>query len=142
MRPVKRRKLRGIEVAQAALLLVIGVVVGLVLYFITVGMASSTPDPHFQLDGHNSFITGNAAYLVLKFGKSRVVTKVDIIDNTGASLSICSPAGGASYPLAVKAGQEYLFICPLNAGKSWPPSVNVRVYFADRIHVQTRWVTG
>jgi len=145
MRPVKRRKLRGIEVAQAALLLVIGVVVGLVLYFITVGMASSTPAPNVQLDPYNIIIVryGNtiAAWIGLKFGKSGVITNVTILGEDGKLLFKCYPDYGDKYPLKVKAGEEFNFGC-LSSLDYLHTNMVIQVTFADGSVANVRWVTG
>ena len=139
----ERRRLRGIEVAQAALLLVIGVVIALVLYFITVGMVASTPAPNVQVDAYNSFLAGDTAKVVLKFGKSVRVSNVVILGNDGSQITNdCEFPPGASKPMAVNAGQEYIFTCKLATGKSWQTNMMVNVTLADGSFVFARWVTG
>jgi len=137
----EKRRLRGLEVAQAALLLVIGVVVGLVLYFITVGMVAATPAPNIQVDSFNSFIAGSNAYLTLKFGKSGTVDGIALGNSWGAWIGGCVPADGRSFPLSVVAGQEYGFKCTL-AKLTWSTKLLVRVDFADGTTYWVSWVTG
>jgi hypothetical protein len=139
----EKRKLKGMEAAQAALLLVLGIVIALVLYFVVIGMISSTPVPNVQVDSYNSYIAGNTATLVLKFGKSASVKSVVILGQSGTPITqSCSFPSGASSPMPVTAGQEYTFTCTLNQGASWQTNMIVRVTFADGSTANVRWVTG
>jgi hypothetical protein len=134
----QRRKLRGLEVAQAALLLVIGVVVALVLFFVATGLVASTPAPNVQVDSFNSILAGDKAKVVLKFGKSGVVSSVTILGNDGEPITgECTPSG-----VAVNAGQQYIFDCQLLSGKTWQSNMIVKVVFADNSIAHVRWVTG
>ena len=142
MRPkTEKRRLRGIEVAQAALLLVIGVVIALVLYYVVLGMVRSTPAPDVQLDAYNSYVTPKNAIVVLKFGKPAVVKDMQIVNGTTTLTSTCSPEGG-SFPLTVFEGQEVTFRCDLATGKTWDTRMTVRVTFSDGRNVNLRWVIG
>jgi hypothetical protein len=143
-KPEKRgRKLKGMEAAQAALLLVLGIVIALVLYFVVIGMISSTPVPNVQVDSYNSYIAGNTATLVLKFGKSASVESVVILGQSGSPItSSCSFPSNAKPPMSVTAGQEYTFTCTLNQNASWQTNMIVQVTFADGSVANVRWVTG
>jgi len=147
-KPEKRgKKLKGIEAAQAAILLVLGIVIGLVLYFVVLGMISSTPAPNVQVDAYNSYIAGNTATVVLKFGKSGTVKQVQILGNNGNPITgSCQYYNATSNkytnpPVNVNAGQEYIFSCTLNQG-TWQTNMIVKVTFADNSVANVRWVTG
>jgi len=134
----EKRRLRGIEAAQAALILVIGVVIALVLYFVAIGVVASTPAPNIEVDSFNSILTGDTAKVVLKFGKSGVVHNVTILGNDGNAITgECSPKD-----IPVNAGQEYVFDCTLLSGKTWQTNMIAKVVFADNSVAYVRWVTG
>jgi hypothetical protein len=135
----EKRKLKGMEAAQAALLLVLGIVIALVLYFVVIGMISSTPVPNVQVDSYNSYIAGNTATVVLKFGKSASVSNVVILNSSGTKIAPCTLP---SSPMSVTAGQEYTFTCTLNQGATWQTNMIVQVTFADNSVANVRWVTG
>jgi hypothetical protein len=136
------RRFRGLEVAQAALLLVLGVVVALALYFLTMGMVASTPTPDVELDPYNSYIVGSTANVALRFGKSGMVQDVNILGNDGNPITgSCTFPGGAKPPMPVNAGQEYIFTCKLADGKTWQSNMIVQVTFADGSIAYVRWVT-
>jgi len=132
----EKKKLKGMEVAQTALLLVLGVVIALVLYFVVMGMISSTPAPNVQVDSYNSYIAGKTAMVVLKFGKSGTINNVVILGPSGSQIAACSPTG-----VTVNAGQEYTFTCTLSSG-TWQTNMIVKVTFADGSVANVRWVTG
>jgi hypothetical protein len=133
----EKRKLKGMEAAQAALLLVLGIVIALVLYFVVLGMISSTPVPNVQVDSYNSYIAGNTATVVLKFGKSASVSGAVILNSSGTKIATCTPSS-----LTVTAGQEYTFTCTLANGATWQTNMIVQVTFADGSVANVRWVTG
>jgi hypothetical protein len=142
-KPEKRGKIKGMEAAQAALLLVLSVAIALVLYFVVLGMVSSTPVPNVQVDSYNSYIAGDNATLVLKFGKSASVQSVVILGQSGTPITqSCSFPPGASSPMSVTAGQEYTFTCTLKTSASWQTNMIVQVTFADGSVANVRWVTG
>jgi len=142
-KPEKRGKLKGMEAAQAALMLVVGIVIVLVIYFVVVGMISSTPVPNVQVDSYNSYIAGNTATVVLKFGKSASVKSVVILGQSGTQITqSCSFPSGASSPMSVTAGQEYTFTCTLANDATWQTNMIVQVTFADGSVANVRWVTG
>jgi hypothetical protein len=142
----EKRRLRGIEAAQAALILVIGVVIALVLYFVAIGVVASTPAPNIEVDSFNSILTGNTGKVVLKFGKSGVVKDVKILGNDGNQITgSCQYYNGTALvnpPVNVNAGQEYIFQCTLDTGKTWQSNMIVQVTFADGSIAYVRWVTG
>jgi hypothetical protein len=133
----EKRKLKGMEAAQAALLLVLGIVIALVLYFVVLGMISSTPVPNVQVDSYNSYIAGNTATVVLKFGKSASVSNVVMLNSSNTKIATCTPSS-----LTVTAGQEYTFTCTLANGATWQTNMIVQVTFADGSVANVRWVTG
>jgi len=139
----KGKKLKGMEAAQAAILLVLGIVIALVLYFVVLGMISSTPAPNVQVDAYNSYIAGNTATVVLKFGKSGSVKSVVILGQSGSPITNpCNFPSGASSPMPVTAGQEYTFTCTLSTDNTWQSNMIVQVTFADGSVANVRWVTG
>ena len=146
MRPkTEKRRLRGIEVAQAALLLVIGVVIALVLYYVVLGMVRSTPAPDVQLDPYSSFVDEKRIIMMLKFGKTATVTKAWLLDRNGDLISDnCYPAPihYVSFPLTVYEGQKYGIRCDLPPGKTWDTKMIMRLQFADGRIVNVPWVIG
>ena len=148
MRPeTEKRRLRGIEVAQAALLLVIGVVIALVLYYVVLGTVRSTPAPDVQLDAYHSSIQYKAhiAFAELKFGKPGVVTKVWLLDRNGNLITDrCYPAlvQEKSFPLRVYEGDRYSIRCDLPSDKTVDTRMIIRVEFADGRIVNVPWVIG
>ena len=137
-KPEKRRKLKGMEAAQAALLLVLGIVIALVLYFVVMGIISSTPAPNVQVDAYNSYIAGENATVALKFGKSGTVSSVVIYNSSNIKIATCTVPN----QLSVTTGQEYTFTCTLSTGSTWSTSMIVKVTFADGSVANVRWVTG
>jgi len=141
-KPKTGRRFRGLEVAQAAILLVLGVVVAMALYFLTMGMVASTPTPDVELDPYNSYIVGSTANVTLKFGKPASVQDVKILGNDGNPITdSCTFPGGATPPMPVSAGQEYIFTCTLLSGKTWQTNMIVNVTLADGSIALVRWVT-
>jgi hypothetical protein len=138
-KPEKRGKIKGMEAAQAALLLVLGIAIALVLYFVVVGMISSTPVPNVQVDSYNSYIAGSTATVVLKFGKSASVSNVVILNASGTKIAPCTLPNS---PMPVTEGQEYTFTCTLANGATWQTNMIVQVTFADGSVANVRWVTG
>jgi hypothetical protein len=139
----RRKKLRGLEVAQAALLLVLGVAVALVLYFIMMDMVQATPVPSVQLDPYNSYISGTLAHVSLKFGKPATVVGM-WIDNSmrHETLGGCWPDFGRSWPLRVNAGEQVEFWCGLADGKTWSSRMTIRILLDDGRNVNLQWVIG
>ena len=132
----EKRRLRGIEAAQAAILLVMGVAVSMILYVIVSSLALSTPVPVVQVDPYNSMVNGGTAEVTLKFGKTVQFYKVEIISQDGLVLSTCY--NDNTKPITVKSGQSYSFTCN---GGSWTSSMLVRVTFTDGSVALARWVT-
>jgi hypothetical protein len=150
MKPVikKGRRFRGLEVAQAALLLVLGVVVALVMYFLMMDIVQTTPVPVVQLDAYNSYITGSKAYVTLKFAKPGSLKDMHIIDSSDTRLSISCDYGSQNVwdaylnnqPIRVNPGKQYLFSCGLLPDKNWSDSLIVVVEFIDGSKFFARWV--
>ena len=146
MKPVikKGRRFRGLEVAQAALLLVLGVVVAMALYFVMMDVMQSAPVPDVQLNPYYSYVNPNGKWgnVVLKFGKPGVVTDVWIDDSTGLRIADCTPgdAKGGSYPITVNAGREYNFYCELKSGMVWDNQMTVGVRFSNGKVARLAWL--
>jgi hypothetical protein len=140
------RGFRGLEVAQAALLLVLGVAVAMVLYFVMMDVIQAVPVPDVQLNPYYSHVypSGNNARVVLKFGKPGVVTDMKVENSLGEHIASCTPAPihGGSFPLTVSAGKEYMFICVLYDGAVWDTRMTVFVWFAEGRRVDIQWVVG
>ena len=141
------RRFRGLEVAQAALLLVFGVVVALALYFIMMNIVQTTPVPPVQLDPYQSSVfvdsNGNIRIVpVLRFGRVGKVTRVDIRsgDNYFVSLATCFDANSAGYTLPVVPGMFRKFECAASGGV--PRILAVYVVFADGTDLVLRWVVS
>jgi hypothetical protein len=142
-KPKTGRRFRGLEVAQAALLLVLGVVVALALYFVMMDMISAAPVPDVQLDPYYSYVTPKFAELVLKFGNPGVVKRITIHDGINDNwLAECTPEWGYSFPFNVYPGREYNFICSKSDSVSWTPTLNVHVTFIDLRIVTLKWTIG
>jgi len=139
----ERRRFRGLEVAQAALLLVLGVAVALTLYFIMMDMLQATPVPDVQLDTYHSYIAGDQAVVALKFGRSMYVVGVWIEGTTLDDFLTpnCDPQN-----IMVSAGYEYVFSCRLYSGKHWYPVMNVVIgnsaHGGNHAVIRLRWVVG
>ena len=148
MKPVikKGRRFRGLEVAQAALLLVLGVAVAMVLYFVMMDIMQATAVPDVQLNPYYSVVypSGTTAHVVLKFGKPGVVYEMFILNSGGDEIAKCQPAPihGGSFPLTVSAGKEYMFICVLYDGAVWDTRMTVVTWYADGRRVNIPWVVG
>ena len=137
------RRFRGLEVAQAALLLVLGVVVALAMYFTMMNMLASAPVPEVQLDPYSTAVYNNFAGLALIFGKPATVNNVEVVDRNANLIATCTPGFGLSYPLRVAPGQKYIFKCELVVSTvSWPRYAVVRVWFAgdQNNRVALNWV--
>ena len=148
MKPVikKGRRFRGLEVAQAALLLVLGVVVAMTLYFLTMGMVQTTPVPPVQLDPYQSFVFVDSRdniffNLALRFGRAGKVIRVDIRDGDRYQdvITVCHNADWTG-PLPVVPGMVRGFSC--YAGGKIPRIVTVTVLFDDGTYAILRWVVG
>jgi hypothetical protein len=146
MKPVikKGRRFRGLEVAQAALLLVLGVVIALAMYYVAMNMFMSAPVPAVQLDTYRSFVGGNTSSVFLKFGKSGVVKLVRIYDGRANSpqyiIARCFESDSPDQGLRVVPGQLVRFNCKLDSGKYWTDVMAVVVRFWDDDVVTIRWV--
>ena len=140
------RRFRGLEVAQAALLLVLGVVTAMAMYFVMMNIMQAMPVPDVQLNPYYSYVNpnGNWGIVALKFGKTGVVTRVWVDSSTGALIAECTPGfwKGGTLPTTVNAGQEYNFYCELLSGAVWDKRMTVRVAFADGRIANFPWVIG
>ena len=144
------RRFRGVEVAQAALLLVLGVVVALVMYFLMVEIIQSTPVPIAQLDAYSSYTfmwSGqNLARVYLKFARSVTVTSVQIRDANDVILaSTCqwwNVDHFQDFPLLATAGKEYLIQCTQDPGKTWQSKMYVVLFLSDGSYHYLPWITG
>jgi hypothetical protein len=145
------RRFRGLEVAQAALLLVLGVVVALTMYFIMVEIIQSTPVPIAQLDAYSSyfFTLNNEHYasVYLKFARSVTVQRLDIVDGDNGIIlaSLCqwwNVDHWQNFPLSAYAGKEYQFMCKLDPGRTWKPKMYVRLVLSDVTVYYLPWITG
>jgi hypothetical protein len=148
MKPVikKGRRFRGLEVAQAALLLVLGVVVAMALYFVMMDIVHATPVPDVQLNPYYTYVypSWTRAVVVLKFGKPGVVVRMWIDNSRGIPIANCTPGPihGGRLPLTVSAGREYNFLCDLYEGAVWDTQMLVNVRFADGKVANIPWVVG
>jgi hypothetical protein len=111
MAKTTKRKLKGMETAQAVLLLVIAVAITLALWLIVSGMLGSANAPVMQYDTSASYTdsSGNAHIYV------RVGVTVNSVINNQATLY--GPYGSETCSLAtttfpVKPGQDLQFSCP------------------------------
>jgi len=78
------------EAMQAVLLVVIGVLVVLALYFVASQFIASTPAPDLQLDPYGSTLYGTNVVVTLKAGNSiDQINKVEIYDPRTGSF-VCS----------------------------------------------------
>ena len=139
-----RRRFRGLEVAQAALLLVLGVAVALAMYFVVNNMFASAPVPSVQLDTYRSGIYGDTATVVLKFGRPGVVRYVVLFDGRTNGpidyITFCFSSESPDQGLRVVPGQRVNFICKLASGKYWTNVMVVHVRFWDEDVTNIRWV--
>ena len=138
MKPVikKGRRFRGLEVAQAALLLVFGVVVALALYFVMMEIMQSVPVPEVQLNPYHSYVnpSGSSAVVALRFGKPARLGAVELFNSHGEWVGMCSG------PLGVEAGRNYYYSCPaIGSLTSW---MYVRVRFVDGRDLYLPWYIG
>ena len=124
------------EVAQAALLLVLGVVVAMAMYFIVTGMMMTVPAYYVQLDPYSSYIYDNKFHVVLKFGKSVTVYGMDIANS--ADMSVvgynCVPL-----PFRAQAGHIYHIECALNSNVKVTHDLIIRMDLDDE-KIYLRWV--
>ena len=132
-----RRRFRGLEVAQAAILLVLGVVVAAVMYLTVSSMMASAPVPLVQLDPYNTILFGDWASVQLKFAKSVVVDHVDIIDNIPRVIATCTETN-----VVIRQGQEFIFHCNLNGATTWPTYMYVRLWLKDGSLIHVPWVNS
>jgi hypothetical protein len=134
------RRFRGLEVAQAALLLVLGVVVAMAMYFIVTGMMMTVPAYYVQLDPYSSYIYDNKFHVVLKFGKSVTVYGMDIANSADMSVvgyNCGSPTG--SWPWRAQAGHIYHIECLLNPNVKVTHDLIIRMGLDDE-GIYLRWV--
>ena len=136
-KPKTGRRFRGLEVAQAALLLVLGVVAAMALYFVMMDVIRSTPVPDVQLNPYHSVVHGSYAVVTLKFAKTKSTKYIDILNSTGNLISSCSPAS-----ITVNAGEEKSFYCYLASGANWDTYMYVHIVFTDGVVVDIPWVAG
>ena len=140
----ERRRFRGLEVAQAALLLVLGVVATMALYFVMMDIMRATPAPDVQLDPYNSYVNprGNWGVVALKFGKTATVLGVWIDDSKGFPIARCDRyfPEGPGLPLTAYAGSEYTFSCYLVSDATWDNYMTVHVKLADGMVAHIPWV--
>ena len=128
MKPVikKGSRFRGLEVAQAALLLVLGVVVAMALYFVMIEIMQSAPVPEVQLNPYHSLVTpsGDKVVVALRFGKPAQLLFVHLTNSRGEYVSTCDG------PLVVEAGKNYFYSCPASPG-ALAPWMYVNLRFVD-----------
>jgi len=135
-----KRKLKGMEVAQVALLLVLAVAVAVALYLIVSGMIAGTPVPKVQLDPYSSKVVGTRAYVVLKFGENaRTINSIQMLDATGASVGSCGRPTGP-----FRAGHSYEVQCSLSQLPSGRVIVRVDYVAGDgsRKIANLEWIIG
>jgi hypothetical protein len=145
-KPKTGRRFRGLEVAQAALLLVLGVVVALAMYFVMMNMLMMAPVPDVELDPYNSFVHVSPdklyafANIQLVFGRVGYLLRVDIVrsDSPDTAVGSCFDANVVGYKLAVAPGVRHTFSCRLDAGTT--PNLMIKVIFYDGKIVYIRWV--
>jgi hypothetical protein len=144
------RRFRGLEVAQAALLLVLGVVVAMAMYFVAMGAIQSAPLPIVQLDPYASSTYniggGDVAILFLKFAKTVEVAEVRILSSTNFSplTGLClihDGNGWVNLPMQAIAGRQYMFLCQRVAG-NWEPKMLVYVKLSDGESYVIPWIRG
>jgi len=82
---------RGMEPMFVVLLLAIGVVATLALYFVFSQYIASTPAPAVQLDPYGSTFAGKQVVITLKMGTSiDAIQKVEVVDPTNPSNALCT----------------------------------------------------
>jgi len=89
--PKLKRKLKGMEAMQVALLVVIAVVIVLALYFVASQFIASTPAPALQIDPYGSTFSGTQVIITLKAGTSiQSISQVQIIDPRNPGSALCT----------------------------------------------------
>jgi len=89
--PMRRWKVRGMEPMFVVLLLAIGVVATLALYFVLSQYIASTPAPAVQLDPYGSTFAGKQVVITLRIGTSiDAIQKVEVVDPTNPSNALCT----------------------------------------------------
>ena len=138
MKPVikKGRRFRGLEVAQAALLLVLGVVVALALYFVMMEIIQAAPVPDVQLNPYHSYVnpSGGSVVVVLRFGKPANLRDVSLFNSRYEVVGDCSG------PLVVEAGRNYYYSCWAIPDRL-TPWMYVRMRFVDK-ELYLPWYIG
>jgi hypothetical protein len=139
MKPVikKGRRFRGLEVAQAALLLVLGVVVAMALYFVMMEMMLMAPVPDVQLNPYYSYVypSGDGAVVALRFGKPARLGDVSLLNSRFEWLTTCTG------PLMVEPGRNYFYYCQVGVGvlTNWI-YVRVRIFGGKELFLP--WYIG
>ena len=137
------RRFRGLEVAQAALLLVLGVVVAMAMYFVMMNMLMMAPVPDVQVDPYNSFIISKGyvddIYIQLVFGRVGHVTLITINNDALQQIASCFHSAATGYKLAVAPGARYSFQCGADVG-GLTRNLIIKVVFDDNKIVYIRWV--
>jgi len=89
--PKLKKKLKGMEAMQVALLVVIAVVIVLALYFVASQFIASTPAPALQIDPYGSTFSGRQVIITLKAGTSiQSISQVQIIDPRNPGTALCT----------------------------------------------------
>jgi len=89
--PKLKKKLKGMEAMQVALLVVIAVVIVLALYFVASQFIASTPAPDLQVDPYGSTFSGTQAIITLKAGTSiQSISRVEIINPRNPGTALCT----------------------------------------------------
>jgi hypothetical protein len=146
-KPKTGRRFRGLEVAQAAILLVLGVAVALAMYYIVTGIVASTPIPPVQLDPYTSVYQRLNDEIIfwpsLKFGRTGFVVKV-VLNNVDSvyPISVCFDAASAGYKIPVVPGKAFVFRCevPLTSNLGLSNVLRVGVVFDDGTAVNILWI--
>lgn len=117
-----KRKLRGMETAQAVLLLVIAVAIAIALWLVVSGMMASANAPQIQYDPSASYASGSNTYIAVKVGTTvnSVTGNAATLNGEGlstpVSCSIAWTSAGAGATFPVMPGQEIVFQCPITLG--------------------------
>jgi len=96
--PKLKKKLKGMEAMQVALLVVIAVVIVLALYFVASQFIASTPAPALQIDPYGSTFSGTQVIITLKVGTSiDSISQVQIIDPRRPGTALCTISGSNAF---------------------------------------------
>ena len=140
-KPKTGRRFRGLEVAQAALLLVLGVAVAMALYFVMMDILQATPVPDVELDPYNSYINNRFGLVTLKFGRTTTIHRMWIDDSYGYGIATCTPYPEGVFPVTVYKGQSKSFVCVLNESKQWDRTyMRVLLTVDNNQFVSVEWV--